>query len=104
MDITVRPATAADSEACGRVAYEGFRAVNKRHGFPTNYPSVEAAASRVRALIGHPRVYGIVAETDGTTVGFCFLSERDPVRAVGPMVVAPALHTKGIGRRLRLPC
>jgi hypothetical protein len=51
MDITIRTATAADGEACGRVAYEGFRAVNERHGFPTNYPSVEAAARRVRALI-----------------------------------------------------
>src|SRR4029450_9686499 len=100
MDITIRLATAADAEACGHVAYEGFRVVNERHGFPTNYPSVEAATRRVRALIDHPRVYGVVAEGDGTTVGFCFLSERDPIRAVGPMVVGPAVHLSGIGRRL----
>jgi GNAT superfamily N-acetyltransferase len=100
MDITIRPATGADSEACGRVAYEGFRSVNERHAFPTNYPSVEAATRRVRILIDHPRVYGVVAEADGRTVGFCFLSERDPIRAVGPMVVDPAMHTRGIGRRL----
>jgi predicted N-acetyltransferase YhbS len=100
MDITIRLATAADAEACGHVAYEGFRVVNERHGFPTNYPSVEAATRRVRALIDHPRVYGVVAEADGTTVGFCFLSERDPIRAVGPMVVGPAVHLSGIGRRL----
>jgi predicted N-acetyltransferase YhbS len=100
MGITVRPATAADGDACGRVAYEGFRAVNERHGFPTNYQSVEAAARRVRALIDHPRVYGVVAEADGRIVGFCFLSERDPIRAVGPMVVGPSLHMRGIGRRL----
>src|SRR5262245_47510404 len=100
MDITIRPATAADGEACGRVAYEGFRAVNERHAFPTNYPSIEAATRRVRALIDHPQVYGIVAETDGTTVGFCFLSERDPIRAVGPMVVSPDVHLRGIGRQL----
>jgi GNAT superfamily N-acetyltransferase len=100
MDITVRPATAADAEACGRVGYEGFRVVNERHGFPTNYPSVEAATRRVRALIDHPQVWGVVAQAHGETVGFCFLSERDPIRAVGPMVVDPAVHMRGIGRRL----
>src|SRR5262245_40033193 len=100
MDITIRPATGADGEACGRIAYEGFRVVNERHAFPTNYPSVEAATRRVRALIDHPRVHGVVAEAGGTIVGFCFLSERDPIRAVGPMVVGSAVHSRGIGRRL----
>ena len=42
----------------------------------------------------------IVAEADRKTVGFCFLSERDPIRAVATMVVDPAVHTRGIGRRL----
>jgi GNAT superfamily N-acetyltransferase len=101
MDITIRPAADGDIEACGRIGYEGFRAVNERHGFATVFPSVEAATRRVGTLIGHPSVFGVVAEgTDGRIVGFNFLSERDPVRAVGPIVVDPAAQGQGLGRRL----
>ncbi len=100
MEIVVRPATVADAEACGRIGYEGFKALNDRHGFPTNYPSVEAATQRVRALIEHPAVFGVVAEQGGRVLGFNFLSERDPVRAVGPIVVDPAAQGRGVGRRL----
>ena len=100
MDLVLRPATVADAEACGRIAYEGFKALNERHGFPTNYPSVEAATARVRALLEHPAVFGVVAEGGGRVLGFNFLSERDPIRAVGPIVVDPAAQGRGVGRRL----
>jgi predicted N-acetyltransferase YhbS len=103
-DIVVRPATAADAEACGRIGYEGFKALNERHGSPTNYPSVEAATARVLALLGHPAVYGVVPTErgGGRVLGFNFLSERDPVRAVGPIVVDPTAQGRGVGRRLML--
>ena len=102
MDITIRPATEADADACGRICYEGFRAVNERHGFSPIFPSVEAATRRVGAFIRHPSVFGVVADsTDGSRiVGFNFLSERDPMRAVGPIVIDPATQERGIGRRL----
>jgi ribosomal protein S18 acetylase RimI-like enzyme len=101
MDITDRPATDKDTDACGRICYEGFRSVAERHGFPPTFPSVEAATQRVGALIRHPSVFGVVAETsDRKIVGFNFLSERDPIRAVGPIVIDPATQGQGIGRRL----
>jgi GNAT superfamily N-acetyltransferase len=97
---TLRPATLADADACGRICYEGFRTVNARHGFETNFPSVEAATNRVRASIEHPHIFGVVCEIDGTIAGFSFLSERDPIRAVGPIVIDPAVQARGIGRSL----
>ena len=100
MDITIRPATDSDTDACGRICYEGFRAVNARHGFPQIFPSVEIARQRVCDFIRHPSVFGLVGEADHGVVGFCFLSERDPVRAVGPIVTDPATQGHGIGRRL----
>jgi GNAT superfamily N-acetyltransferase len=102
MDIAIRPATEADADACGRICYEGFRAVNESHGFSSIFPSVEAATRRIGAFIGHPSVFGVVAESnDGSRiVGFNFLSERDPIRAVGPIVIDPAIREHGIGRRL----
>jgi GNAT superfamily N-acetyltransferase len=101
MDITVRPATADDTDACGRICYEGFRSVAERHGFPPAFPSVEVATQRVGAFIQHPSVFGVVAETgDSKIVGFNFLSERDPIRAIGPIVIDPAAQGHGVGRRL----
>ena len=47
-------------------------------------------------------MFGLVAELEGKRriAGFNFLSERDPVRAIGPIAVDPSLHGYGIGRRL----
>jgi GNAT superfamily N-acetyltransferase len=101
MDITIRPATNQDANACGRICYEGFRTVNERYGFPPTFPSVEVATQRVGGFIRHPSVFGVVAETGGgRIVGFNFLSERDPIRAVGPIVTDPSAQGRGIGRQL----
>lgn len=100
MTITIRPIVRADTEMCGRICYEGFRAINELHGFPPVFRSVQAATDRVRASIEHPAVFGVVAENDGKTIGFSFLSERDPIRAVGPVVIDPAAQSHGVGRLL----
>jgi GNAT superfamily N-acetyltransferase len=101
MDITIRPATDSDANTCGRICYEGFRTVNERYGFPPTYPSVEIATQRVGGFIRHPSIFGVVADAGGgQIVGFNFLSERDPIRAVGPIVIDPAAQGHGIGRRL----
>ena len=47
MEVILRPTIAADAEACGGICYDGFKAINDRHGFPTIFPSVEAATGRV---------------------------------------------------------
>jgi GNAT superfamily N-acetyltransferase len=100
MNIAIRPATDKDANACGHICYEGFRAVNERHGFPLVFPSVDVATQRVGGFIRHPSVFGVVAEAHGRIVGFNFLSERDPIRAVGPIVVDPAAQGHGTGRQL----
>ena len=100
MDIAIRPATDQDANACGRICYEGFRAVNERYGFPLTFPSVDVATQRVGSFIRHPSVFGVVAEAHGRIVGFNFLSERDPIRAIGPIVVDPAAQGHGAGRQL----
>src|SRR5919202_6608839 len=102
MSTVIRPIRTEDAEACGQICYDAFKAVNERHGFPSPFPSVEAATHRVSTFIHHPSFFGAVAETsnDGQIVGFSFLSERDPIRAVGPVAIDPAVQSRGIGRRL----
>jgi GNAT superfamily N-acetyltransferase len=103
MNITIRPASEADADECGRICYEAFRAVNERYGYPPLFLSVEAARRRVAGFISHPAVFAVVAEASdgaGRIVGSNFLSERDPIRAIGPITIDPTIQGHGIGRGL----
>ncbi len=103
VEIIIRPAEEADTDACGRICYDAFRIVNERHGFPSVFPSLEIATRRVAGFIRHPSIFAVVAEDgdrNGQIIGFNFLSERDPMRAIGPIAVNPTAHGSGIGRRL----
>jgi GNAT superfamily N-acetyltransferase len=99
MSFVIRPATEADAGGCGRICYAAFKAVNERHGFPSNFPALEAAVQRVQSCLGHARIFGVVAEAEDL-IGFAFLSERDPVRAIGPVAVDPAVQGSGAGRQM----
>jgi predicted N-acetyltransferase YhbS len=96
----IRPATPADSEACGRIIFEAFRGIADRHGFPWDFPSEEAGAQLATTFIEAPSIYGVVAELDGRVVGSNFMAEGDPIRGIGPITVDPAVQGSSVGRRL----
>ena len=98
--VTLRPPSAADAEACGRIVYEAFRGIAGRHNFPPDFPSAAVAAGFVESFIRDPAVFGVVAESGGRVVGSNFLTEFDEIRAVGPITVDPAFQAHGVGRRL----
>lgn len=100
MDVLVREAADADWRECGRICYEAFATVATRHGFPPDFPSVEAAALPIRHLINHPHIYGVVAERDGRILGSSFLDERSIISAIGPVTVDPNAQDFGVGRAL----
>jgi len=100
MKLTIRPAVAADTETCGRIIYEAFKGIAERHGFPPHFPSLEIAIRRADFCIGHPSIFGVVAENDNRIIGSNFLDERDPIRGLGPVTVDPHVQVRGVGRRL----
>jgi predicted N-acetyltransferase YhbS len=100
MNVAIRPAVPADAEACGRIIYDAFKDIADRHGFPPHYPNVEVAIQRATSCIGHPSIFGVVAESEGQIIGSNFLDERDPIRGLGPITVDPQVQVRGTGRRL----
>lgn len=100
MGLVIRPAVRADGELAGRILYDAFRAVAERHGFAPDFASPDAALQFIAFLLKRPAFHGVVAVRDGRIVGSSFLAERDPLRAVGPVSVAPGVQGEGIGRRL----
>jgi GNAT superfamily N-acetyltransferase len=98
--VTLREAEPADLEACAQICFEAFGDIHDHHRFPRDFPALEAAMGMLGAWIPHPAVWGVVAEVDGRIVGSNFLDERDPIRGVGPITIAPTGQNAGVGRRL----
>ena len=96
----VREVEAEDTDACARICFEAFAGIHDHHRFPRDFPVLEAAAGIMGIWIPHPSIWGVVAELDGTIVGSNFLDERAPIRAVGPITVAPEAQGAGVGRAL----
>jgi predicted N-acetyltransferase YhbS len=97
---TLREATPADAETCARILFEAFGAISDHHRFPRDFPALEAAVGMMATWVPHPSVWGVVAEVDGRIVGSNFLDERNPIRGVGPITVAPDGQNSGVGRKL----
>jgi predicted N-acetyltransferase YhbS len=100
MAVNIRVARSSDAEACGRIIYQAFKGIADRHGFPPDFPTVEAATRLSQSLIAQPSTFGVVAEESGRVVGSNFLMEGDVIRGVGPITVDPSLQDSGIGRLL----
>jgi GNAT superfamily N-acetyltransferase len=100
MDFKIREAVVGDWQEAGRVCYEAFAAVADRHGFPHDFPTVEAASLPIKWLIEHPEIYGVVAERDGRIIGSNFMDERSIISAIGPISIDPTAQDRGVGRAL----
>lgn len=104
MEIKIRKTTPGDSESCGTICYEAFKAIANQHNFPPDFPSADIVIGLLSRLTTHPDFYGVVAEIDGRIVGSNFLDERGIIAGVGPITIDPALQNRGVGRALMLHC
>ena len=100
VQVTLRPGTPGDAEACGRICYEAFKGIADEHNFPPDFPAPAIAVNVVGAMLAHPGFYSVVADQNGQVVGSNFLDERCPIAGLGPITVDPAAQDAGVGRLL----
>jgi GNAT superfamily N-acetyltransferase len=98
--IRTRRAIPEDADACGRIFYEAFVAINQSHNFPPELPALEAGVGILQMLFSHPSFYCVVAEREGRVVGSNCLDERSTIAGLGPVSVDPKVQNCGIGRIL----
>jgi predicted N-acetyltransferase YhbS len=98
--ISLRPAEVDDVPVCGRILHDAFATVADQHGFPHDFPTIEAATRSMRALVTNPGFYGLVAEADGRILGSSFLDERSTIHAIGPVSVDPGAQNHHVGHDL----
>ncbi len=99
MDLTLRPGRPKDAETCGRICFEAFAAIARKHNFPPDV-TPEDGVGLLSMMLGHPGFYSVVAEANGHVVGSNFLDERSLITGVGPITVDPTIQDGGVGRAL----
>src|SRR5690349_21511140 len=98
--VSVRRATPADVEPCGRICYEAFKSIAEAHNFAPDLPEVEVATRILSMMFSHPGFYCIVAELDGRIVGSNCLDERSTIAGLGPITVDLGVQNRQVGRTL----
>jgi predicted N-acetyltransferase YhbS len=98
--VKVRRATAEDAVACGQICFDAFNTINQSHGFPSDFPNLDAATQFISMLFSHHEFYCVVAEIDGRIVGSNCLNERSTIAGVGPITIDPQVQNRGVGRLL----
>ena len=84
----------------GRICYEAFKDISERHGFPTDFVTVEFAQMVVGMLVQQEDVYGAAACDGDAPKGSNFIQMWGDVIGLGPISVDLGAQGQGIGRAL----
>ena len=98
MAIELRPARAEDVPELGRICYEAFKDISDRHGFPTDFETVEFAQQIVGLLVQQEDVYGVGAFDGDAPRGSNYLNMWGDVAGVGPVSVDVGAQGQGTGK------
>ena len=79
MPINIRPARQGDAARCGRIIFGAFQTLADQHGFPRDFPSVEAATGVASMLIATPGFHDFIAEDGQRIVGANFVDLRSRI-------------------------
>ena len=100
MTLTIRKGKPEDAQQCGRICYNAFKKIAEQHNYPSDLPSPESAIALLSEFLGHPKIYGVIAELDGRVIGSNFADERSIIAGIGPITVDPDVQNHAVGREL----
>lgn len=104
-ELIIRPMEVGDIEIASQMLVEGLNALAARHGFAPEFPSVASVVPVLSAYRRCPSTKSWVATIHGEFAA-CTFSHMRPGRGictVGPSVVNPKMHAKGIATKLFVP-
>jgi hypothetical protein len=70
LPLKLRPGSLEDAEQAGKIIFEAFAAIANDHGFPPDFPSVDAARNVATSFLSNPGFYSVVAEYDHTLITY----------------------------------
>src|SRR5215472_9364519 len=98
--VVVRRATPVDAEVCGRICFDAFAALAKKHSFPPDFTGPEHPTQVLSIMFSHPSFFCVVAEQNGKVVGSNCLDERTTIAGLGPITIDPGVQNRTVGRQL----
>ena len=103
MSLKFRPGNMDDADKVGTIIFNAFSTIAQRHGFTSDFPSIDIAKDAASSLLSNPNFYSVIAEEDSNVIGINFLDERsNKVAGIGPLAVDPKSQNKGVGRQLMI--
>src|SRR3972149_6534361 len=100
MGVELVPARAEHVSELGRIAYEAFKDISDRHGFPSDFSSTGFGRMVIGMLVQSEHAYGVAAMENGLPLGSAFMTTEDEVGGIGPVTVEVLAQGRGIGRAL----
>jgi predicted N-acetyltransferase YhbS len=103
MSLKFRTGNIDDAYKVGTIISNAFSTIAQRHGFASDFPSLDIAKDTATYLLSNPNFYSVIAEEDSKVIGVNFLDERsNKVAGIGPLAVDPKSQNKGVGRQLMI--
>lgn len=102
MGINIQSVKPEHLPSLAKICFEAFGSLQERHGVERDFDSVETAGMVVGLFANRPDFAGFIA-TDAKTgeiLGSNFLGFSDAVAGVGPITIAPAAQSRGVGKAL----
>ncbi|MGN6708157.1 MAG: GNAT family N-acetyltransferase [Candidatus Nitrosocosmicus sp.] len=103
MSLKFRPGNADDAYKVATIIFNAFSTIAQKHGFASDFPSIDIAKDAAMSLLSNPNFYSVIAEEDSEVIGINFLDERsNKVAGIGPLAVDPKSQNNGVGRQLMI--
>jgi hypothetical protein len=58
--LRLRPGRIDDADKVGKIIFEAFSAIADKHGFPSDFPSVDIGRSLASSFLSNPGLYSVV--------------------------------------------